>query len=194
MTTKRKNYQEFIKLCIIFLHGADAAEVFFQPHGAFRQAWWMTKAIYSLKMFLFQHQFTVITKEKHSVKELALFMNLIYVQFWHDTPLARKTSLNDVQLLEAVANCQNRATAKTASDTSSQHIWYFSDILFGLSFLWRQNWRWCENKDCDSASLKRLDSRQSTWAIVSHWPSKLHYIRNCCDLCCALCKWQDEGS
>jgi len=82
----------------------------------------MTKAIYSLKMFLFQHQFTVITKEKHSVKELALFMNLIYVQFWHDTPLARKTSLNDVQLLEAVANCQNRATAKTASDTSSQHI------------------------------------------------------------------------
>ena len=79
----------------------------------------MVKAIYSLKMFLFQHQFTLTTKEKHSVKELALFVSLIYVQLWHEAPLGRKASPNDMQLLESLTNCPNRTIAKAARDTFS---------------------------------------------------------------------------
>jgi len=41
----------------------------------------MAKAIYSVKLFLFQHQFTLTNKEKNSVKELGLFVSLVYVQF-----------------------------------------------------------------------------------------------------------------
>jgi len=77
----------------------------------------MVKAIYSLKMFLFQHQFTLTTKQKHSVKELALFVSLIYVQFWHEAPLGRRASLNDMQLLESLTNYPNRTIAKAARDT-----------------------------------------------------------------------------
>jgi len=80
----REDYEEFIKLCMIFLGGADPAEVSFRAPGAFQQARWMAKAIYSLKLFLFQDQFTLTSNEKNNVKELALFVSLVYVRFWHE--------------------------------------------------------------------------------------------------------------
>ena len=95
----REDYEEPINLCLIFLGGADPAEVSFRAPGAFHQARWMAKAIYSLKLFLFQHQFTLTSEEKNSVKELALFVSLVYVRFWHEAPLRRKAPLNDIQLL-----------------------------------------------------------------------------------------------
>jgi len=76
----------------------------FEHRGAFHQARWMAPAIYSLKMFLFHHQFTLTTEEKHSVKELALSVSTIYIRFWHEAPLGRKVPLNDVQLLESLGN------------------------------------------------------------------------------------------
>ena len=61
-------------------------------------------------------------------------MSLIYVRFWHEAPLNRKASLNDMQVLESLTNCPNRTIAKAARDTFSQHPWYFSEFLVGLSF------------------------------------------------------------
>ena len=191
----REDCQEF-KLLIIFPGAADAAEIFWAP-GAFHQVWWiMVKAIYSLNMFLFQYQFTLTTKEKHSVKHLALFESLIYVQFWHEDPVARKASLNDVHLLEALANYLNRADAKAATDTFSRHLWYSSDILNGLSFFDDRNGDDVRTKMVTNLRIRWVSeaSWQFTWAIVSHWHSKLHYTKNCCDLWCPLCKWQDEGT
>jgi len=95
----------------------------------------MTKAIYSLKLFLFHHQFSLTTKEKSSVKELALCVSLVYVRFWHEALLGRKAPLNDMQFLESLTSYPGRTTAKAARDTFSQHLWYFSEILVGLSFL-----------------------------------------------------------
>jgi len=130
----REDYKELLNLCMIFLGGADPADVSFRAPGAFHQARWMAKAIYSLKLFLFQHQFSLTTKEKNSVKELALFVSLIYVRFWHEAPLGRKAPLNDMQFLESLTSYPNRTIAKAARDTFSRHLWYFSEILVGLSF------------------------------------------------------------
>ena len=47
----------------------------------------MDKAIYILMLYLFQHQFILTSKEKNSVKELALFVSLVYVRFWHEALL-----------------------------------------------------------------------------------------------------------
>ena len=130
----REDYKELINLCMIFLGAADPSEVSFRAPGAFHHARWMAKAIYSLKLFLFQHQFTLTSKEKKGVTELALFVSLVYVRFWHEAPLARKAPLNDMQLLESLTNYPNRTVAKAATDTFSRHLWYFSEILVGLSF------------------------------------------------------------
>jgi len=48
------------------------------------------KAIYSLKLFLFQQQFTLTNKEKNSVKELGLSVSRVCVPFWHEALLGRK--------------------------------------------------------------------------------------------------------
>ena len=73
----REDYKELISLCLIFLGGADPTEVSFWAPGAFHQARWMVKAIYILKLHLFQiqHQFILTSKEKNSVEELVLFMS-----------------------------------------------------------------------------------------------------------------------
>jgi len=68
------------------------------------------------------------------VKELALFVSLVYVRFWHEAALGKKAPLNDIQLLESLMNYPNKTTAKAARDTFSRNLWYFSEILVGLSF------------------------------------------------------------
>jgi len=68
----------------------------------------VAKAIYSLKIFMFQHQFTLTAKDKNNVKELVLFISLIYIRFWCEAPRAGKSSFNDVQLVQALENYQNR--------------------------------------------------------------------------------------
>ena len=54
--------------------GAKGARVSFQAPGAFHHAHLMVKAIFSIKIFLFQQLLSPTAKEKHSVKELALFV------------------------------------------------------------------------------------------------------------------------
>jgi len=97
----------------------------------------MAKAIYSLKLFLFHHQFSLTAKDKNSVKELVLFVSLVFVRFWHEAPLGRKARLNDMQFLESLTSYPDRTTAKAAiaRDTFSRHLWYFLETLAGLSFL-----------------------------------------------------------
>ena len=98
----REDYKEPISLCRIFLGGADPAKVSFRAPAAFHQAPWIAKAIYILKLYLFQHQFSLTSKEKTSVKELALFVSLVYVRFWHKAPLGIKIPLSNMQLLESI--------------------------------------------------------------------------------------------
>jgi len=73
---QREDYEEFFKLSLIFQGGAKRARVSFQTPEAFHHAHLMVKTIFSIKIFLFQQLFSPTAKEKHSVKELALFCEL----------------------------------------------------------------------------------------------------------------------
>ena len=68
------------------------------------------------------------------MKQLALFVSLVYVRFWNEAPLGIKAPLNDMQLLELLISYPKRTIAKAARDTFSRHLWYFSEVLVGLSF------------------------------------------------------------
>jgi len=71
---------------------------------------------------------------KNSLKQLALFVRLVYDWFWHEAPLSIKMPLGNMQLLELLTNFQNRTVVKTARNTFSRHLWHFSEMLVGLSF------------------------------------------------------------
>jgi len=62
----REDYKELIQLCLIFLGRSEASAVSFRLPGAFHQARWMAKAIYCLKLYLFQDQFTMTTKDRRA--------------------------------------------------------------------------------------------------------------------------------
>src|SRR5688572_1198644 len=95
---QRKDYEVFLNLSLFFQGGAKGARVSFQAPGAFHQARWMVKAIFSIKIFLFQQLFSSTAKEKHSVKELALFVSLVYFRFWFEASLPIRALLNDLLL------------------------------------------------------------------------------------------------
>ena len=120
---QREDYEEFLKLSLIFQGGAKGARVSFQALGA-HHARLMAKALLSIKIFLFQQFFTLTAKEKHSVKELALFVSLVYFRFWHEAPLPIRAPLNDLVLLEELSKYLNMRVAKVASTAFGRHIWY----------------------------------------------------------------------
>ncbi|XP_050549011.1 uncharacterized protein LOC126910464 [Daktulosphaira vitifoliae] len=74
----RDDYLEIINLCRIFLGKSEESKVGFRTPGAFHQARWMAKAIYCLKIYMFQDQFELTAAEKKGVTEISLFVSLLY--------------------------------------------------------------------------------------------------------------------
>ena len=83
---------------------------------------------------------------KNSLKQLALFVSLVYDWFWHEAPLSIKMPLINMQLLELLTNYPNRTIVTTARNTFSRHLWYLSQMLAGLSFFDNRIGR-CKNTD-----------------------------------------------
>src|SRR6218665_1669545 len=75
---QRDDYKEFLQTSLIFLGSEKGARVSFRPPGAFHHALWMAKVIYNIKIFMFHQQFSLTAKENQSVKEMALFVSLVY--------------------------------------------------------------------------------------------------------------------
>jgi hypothetical protein len=129
----RDDYEEFLKLTLIFLGGVDRDKASFKSPGAFHHARWMAKAIYCIKICLFRQQFSLTPMEKRNITELALFASLVYARFWHEAPLPIKAPLNDLLLIEELGHYPNATVANAALTAFSRHLWYFSEILVGLS-------------------------------------------------------------
>jgi len=94
----------------------------------------MAKAIYSINVFLFHQHFSLTVNVKFSLKELALCVSLGYVRFWHQAPLPIQAPLNDKKLTKY----QNIAVAQAVSTTFRRQLWYFFEILVGLSFFMKE--------------------------------------------------------
>lgn len=131
----REDYLELLRLCLVFLGGNSLKMDFqFRTPGAMHHARWMSKAIYSLKMVLFEGQMELTAKEKRGLKELALFVSLIYGRFWHEAPLASHAPLNDATMLGLLKRYPNRIIADAAYTAFTRHLWFFSEHLVGLAF------------------------------------------------------------
>lgn len=91
---KRDDYKELMELCLLVL-GHPLKNYTFKAPGATHHARWMSKTIYSLKIFLFRNQFSLSAEEKSNFKEMNLFAGLIYVKAWIQCPLASDAPVND---------------------------------------------------------------------------------------------------
>ena len=126
-------YEELLKLCLIFFGGMDEEEKFlfnFLASSIMRDGW--QKPYIALESFFFSNSLPLNKKQMRILKELALFVSLVYVRFWHEAPLAVNTPFNDL-LLKELNQFPVTAVAKAAITTFSRHLWYFAEILVGFS-------------------------------------------------------------
>ena len=77
----RDDYRELLELSIIFLGGIPPRGIHFMKPGAMHHARWMSKIIYSLKVWIFREQFKLTRNEEKGIREFCLFFLTISDHF-----------------------------------------------------------------------------------------------------------------
>ena len=132
----RDDYREFLELSIIFLGGSPQHGIHFMAPGPMHHARWMSKVIYSLKMWMFRLQFRLTAFEEKGLLQMCLFAVILYLKAWFMAPLAVSAPYHDLSLLQDLYKYRqhNEAISKAACKKLEHHLWYLSDELVGLAF------------------------------------------------------------
>ncbi|MEL6606429.1 MAG: hypothetical protein AAFP20_24820, partial [Cyanobacteria bacterium J06614_10] len=122
----RDDYREFLELCVIFLGGIPEGGISFKSPGAMHHARWMSKVIYSLKVWMFSGQFKLSKKESHGLERVLVFIVKFYLKAWTtatDGVSAPASDLALLQKLTAFEECDSQVS-KAASKKLASHLWY----------------------------------------------------------------------
>jgi len=88
------NYQLF------FLGGSPQRGIHFAAPGPMLHASWMSKVIYSLKVWMFGSQFRLATLEEKGLLQMCLLAVILYLKAWFMAPLAVSAPRHDLSLLQ----------------------------------------------------------------------------------------------
>jgi hypothetical protein len=132
----RDDYREFLELVVIFLGSVPARGIRFMAPGSMHHARWLSKVIYSLKIWMFRSQFHLTKTEEKGLQDVCVFAARVYLKAWITAPLAASAPYNDFLLLKSLLGYStiNPAISKAASHKFSNHLWYLSPELVGLAF------------------------------------------------------------
>ena len=133
----RDDYKELLQLTIIFLGGTIPRGAFsFRAPAGLHRARWMAKAIYSLKIWMFRHQFQLTTKDETGIRDVCLFTVKIYIKYWFSASSAPMAPRNDLQLLHDLKDYEahHHQIASIAMKKILGHLWYLSEELVALAF------------------------------------------------------------
>lgn len=132
----RDDYKELLELVIVFLGIAPARGVRFMSPGAMHHARWMSKVIYSLKIWMFRGQFKLTPAEMRGLRDVCVFTVRVYLKAWISAPQSSEAPYNDLLLLKTLIEYSsiNPAISKSTSRKFSNHLWYLSQELVSLAF------------------------------------------------------------
>ena len=127
---------ELLELVMIYLGHAPPRGIHILAPGAMHRARWMSKAIYSLKMFMFQTQFHMKNREINVLRSINLFICLVYLKYWFTASCLIQVPLNDLTCFQRLIQFKeiNLTVANVAIKALSRHTWYLSEELIALSF------------------------------------------------------------
>ena len=100
----RDDYMELLELAVVFLGATPARGVRFRARGAMHHARWMSKVIYSLKLWMFRGQFTLTKKEEKGLQDMCVFVVRVYLKAWIMAPLEANAQYSDFLLLKSLLN------------------------------------------------------------------------------------------
>ena len=83
----RDDYREFIELSLIFMRVTPPRGIHFMAPGPMYHARWMSKVLYSLKVWMFHQQFKLTDKKNNNLLQMCIFSVRIYLKAWIEAPL-----------------------------------------------------------------------------------------------------------
>lgn len=131
----RDDYKELIEITLIFLGTHACRGVVWSTPGPMHLARWMSKVIYTFKVWMFRSQLKLAQRQLHGLRSLCIFYSRIYVVAWIRAPLAVGAPYNDLNLLKSLVDYKRvhkRISCKTSMKLAGQ-LWYLSEELVGLS-------------------------------------------------------------
>jgi hypothetical protein len=129
----RDDYSELVELSLIFLGGTPPRGLRLLTPGPMHHARWMSKAIYSLKVWMLRTQFKLTPREEKGLRDICIFVVLLYVKAWIRAPLAAVAPQQDLEMLKAMAGYHNKTIAKATASKLSHHLWYLSEELVAMA-------------------------------------------------------------
>lgn len=139
----RNDYAELLSLTKIFLGGIPRKGIKFYVPAGTSKARWMSRLIYSFKIYMFgsirasDATFQITKKEETGFLKLLLFaIEGGYIQAWFSAPNAPSAPRNDIIFLKQLMDYRkkNRVVANNAIKKFLGHLWYVSETLVGLAF------------------------------------------------------------
>lgn len=132
----RKDYKELLELSRIFLGTADSSQVQFRAAGAVSHARWMSKALYSIKIYVFRDQFRLTLREEKALYDVCLFIVFVYIEGWFSATSAIFAPNNDLKMIKKLVEYKeiDEKIAKKALNKFTNHLWYLNSEACALSF------------------------------------------------------------
>ena len=118
----RDDYREILEITAIFLGSPPPRGAHFMSPGPMHHARWMSKVIYSLKVWLFRKQFRMTPREEKGLRDLSIFFVRFYVKAWTCAPSATKAPQNDLILLQSLVSCEKIHPEISASTSKNWHL------------------------------------------------------------------------
>ena len=106
----------------------------FLAPGPMHHAWWMSRAIYALKVWMLRRQFKLTAREENGLRHIAVFVCRLYAKAWTLAPETAAAPRHDLQLLNYLTAYMdvNRDVAKAALSKPQRHLWYLLKELITL--------------------------------------------------------------
>ncbi|XP_017475163.1 PREDICTED: uncharacterized protein LOC108365609 [Rhagoletis zephyria] len=114
----------------------EADSVKFYKPGAFHHVRWMSKAIYSLKIYIFRDIFEVDRALQQSLLDICLFIVFVYVPFRFTAPLAASAPYQDLNFVKTVHQYKtiDKKLSEAVLHKFKNHLWYLNAEAAALAF------------------------------------------------------------
>ncbi|XP_044581530.1 uncharacterized protein LOC123263057 [Cotesia glomerata] len=131
----RDDYKELLELSLIFLGEKPKDNFTFKNPGPIHHARWMSKAIYSLKIFLFREEFNLTKQEINGLRQVCIFLVKIYLKAWFTAPCTILAPHNDLIFMQDLIEYKtvDSDVSKAACSKMINHLWYLSEQLAIIS-------------------------------------------------------------
>lgn len=84
LNLEREDYKELLYLSLLYLGLTPYENYKFRAPGAMHHARFMSKAIYSLKMFLFRDIIHLSKRDVVGIQKICIFIVKVYIRHWFE--------------------------------------------------------------------------------------------------------------